>query len=80
MRRDDQVLMLTRIRERWLAHGDNERHIPESYIDSEIANRQSEQFDNDRSKFLAYLRSRGTTIREFRSMQSSTSFITRCFT
>jgi peptidyl-prolyl cis-trans isomerase SurA len=30
---------------------------------------QSEQFDNDRSKFLAYLRSRGTTIREFRREQ-----------
>jgi peptidyl-prolyl cis-trans isomerase SurA len=30
---------------------------------------QSDQFDNDRSKFLAYLRSRGTTLREFRREQ-----------
>jgi peptidyl-prolyl cis-trans isomerase SurA len=60
----DRVLIIKEFRKK--KDGDNERHIPESYIDSEIANRQAEQFDNDRSKFLAYLRSRGTTIREFR--------------
>ncbi len=42
------------------------RRIPDSYIDSEIARKQLEEFDNDRSKFLAYLRSMGKTLREFR--------------
>ncbi len=46
--------------------GDNERHIPDTYVDEEIARRQSEQFDNDRSKFIAYLRSKGQTMRDFR--------------
>ncbi len=60
----DRVLIIKEFRKK--KDGDHERHIPESYIDSEIANRLSDQFDNDRSKFLAYLRSRGTTLREFR--------------
>jgi len=46
--------------------GDNERHIPASYVDNSIADRLSEQFDNDRSKFLAYLRSKGQTLRDYR--------------
>ena len=60
----DRVLIIKEFRKK--KDGDNERHIPDSYIDSEIANRLSDQFDNDRSKFLAYLRSRGTTLKEFR--------------
>ncbi len=60
----DRVLIIKEFRKK--KDGDNERQIPQSYIDSEIANRLSDQFDNDRSKFLAYLRSRGTTIREYR--------------
>jgi peptidyl-prolyl cis-trans isomerase SurA len=60
----DRVLIIKDFRKK--KDGDHERTIPDSYIDAEIANRQSEQFDNDRSKFLAYLRSRGTTNREFR--------------
>ena len=60
----DRVLIIKEFRKK--KDGDNERRIPDSYIDSEIANRLSDQFDNDRSKFLAYLRSRGTTLREFR--------------
>ena len=60
----DRVLIIKEFRKK--KDGDNERHIPDSYIDSDIAQRQTDQFDNDRSKFLAYLRSRGTTIREFR--------------
>ena len=60
----DRVLIIREFRKK--KDGDNERHIPMSYIDSEFANRLSDQFDNDRSKFLAYLRSRGTTLREFR--------------
>jgi peptidyl-prolyl cis-trans isomerase SurA len=60
----DRVLIIKEFRKK--KDGDNERKIPESYIDSELANRLADQFDNDRSKFLAYLRSRGTTIKEFR--------------
>jgi len=45
---------------------DEKKHIPESYIDNQIASTLSEQFENDRSKFLAYLRSRGTTLRDYR--------------
>jgi peptidyl-prolyl cis-trans isomerase SurA len=45
---------------------DEKRRIPEHYIDGEISRKQAEEFDNDRSKFLAYLRSRGLTLREYR--------------
>jgi peptidyl-prolyl cis-trans isomerase SurA len=45
---------------------DDKKHIPESYVDNRIADIQTEQFDNDRSKFLAYLRSRNTTLRDYR--------------
>ncbi len=45
---------------------DEKHRIPESYIDEHLSEIIIEQFDNDRSKFLAYLRSRGTTLREYR--------------
>ena len=45
---------------------DEVRHVPSSYVDNSIAERMIEQFDGDRSKFLAYLRSRGITMRDFR--------------
>lgn len=45
---------------------DEKRHIPESYVDNAISDRIAEQFDNDRAKFLAYLRSQGKTIRDYR--------------
>lgn len=45
---------------------DDKKHVPPSFVDNEIADQLTEQFDNDRSKFLAYLRARGTTIREYR--------------
>ena len=60
----DKVLIIKEFRKK--KDGDQERHIPDTYIDAEIARVESEQFDNDRSKFLAYLRARGTTIREYR--------------
>jgi peptidyl-prolyl cis-trans isomerase SurA len=44
---------------------DEKRHIPASFVDNRIAEIQSEQFDNDRSKFLAYLRGRGITLRDY---------------
>jgi len=40
-----------------------------SFIDNRMADILSEQFDNDRSKFLAYLRARGFTLREYRREQ-----------
>jgi peptidyl-prolyl cis-trans isomerase SurA len=42
------------------------RRIPSSYVDNRVAEIQIEQFDGDRSKFLAYLRSRGMTMRDYR--------------
>ena len=45
---------------------DDKKHVPESFVDNQIADQLTDQFDNDRSKFLAYLRARGTTIRDYR--------------
>jgi peptidyl-prolyl cis-trans isomerase SurA len=56
----DRVLMIKEFRK------DEKKRIPESYVENEISNRLAEQFDNDRSKFLSYLRSMGLTTREFR--------------
>ena len=44
----------------------NKRQVPASIIDNQIAEIQITQFDGDRSKFLAYLHSRGLTLREYR--------------
>jgi peptidyl-prolyl cis-trans isomerase SurA len=60
----DKVLIVKEFRK---AKDEKEvRKIPESYIDNRIADILTEQFDNDRSKFLAYLRGKGTTLREYR--------------
>jgi peptidyl-prolyl cis-trans isomerase SurA len=45
---------------------DDKKHVPESFVDNAIASQLSEQFDNDRSKFLAYLHAKGQTMREYR--------------
>jgi len=45
---------------------DEKKQIPGSYVDNQIAETQITQFEGDRSKFLAYLRSRGLTLREYR--------------
>jgi peptidyl-prolyl cis-trans isomerase SurA len=45
---------------------DDKKHVPVSFVDNQIADQLNEQFDNDRSKFLAYLRARGTTMRDYR--------------
>ena len=61
----DKVLIVKEFRK---AKDEKEvRRIPESYIDNRIADILTEQFDNDRSKFLAYLRGKGVTLREYRS-------------
>ena len=46
--------------------GEAAKHIPAEYIDTRIADTLKEQFDNDRSKFLAYLQSRGQTMTDYR--------------
>jgi peptidyl-prolyl cis-trans isomerase SurA len=45
---------------------DEKRRIPESFVDNAVAESIQQQFDNDRSKYLAYLRSQGKTQKEFR--------------
>ncbi len=45
---------------------DEKRKVPASYIDNQIAETIATQFDGDRSKFLAYLRSRGISQKEYR--------------
>jgi peptidyl-prolyl cis-trans isomerase SurA len=45
---------------------DDKKHVPVNFVDDQIADQLTEQFDNDRSKFLAYLRARGTTMRDYR--------------
>lgn len=55
----DRVLIVKEFRK------DDKKHIPASFVENRIAEIQSEQFDNDRSKFLAYLRSRGITLRDY---------------
>ena len=47
-------------------HKDEKRRIPASFVDQDIARRLNDQFDNDRSKFLAYLRAKGETQRDYR--------------
>jgi peptidyl-prolyl cis-trans isomerase SurA len=60
----DQVLIVKEF-----YSGSNRRAaIPAHYIDGEIKERIVTQFDNDRSRFLAYLRSIGKTEREFRQI------------
>lgn len=56
----DRILIIKEFRK------DEDHKIPAYYVDQDIATTQAEQFDNDRSKFLAYLRARGLTQREYR--------------
>jgi len=46
--------------------GQQQKRIPASYIDNAISENIITEFDGDRSKFLAYLRSRGMTLRDYR--------------
>jgi len=56
----DRVLIVKEFRK------DEKKHIPISFVDNRISDIMTEQFDNDRSKFLSYLHSRGMTMREYR--------------
>jgi peptidyl-prolyl cis-trans isomerase SurA len=47
-------------------YSDEKRKVPESYVDNAVAETIITQFDGDRSKFLAYLRSRGISQKDYR--------------
>jgi len=47
-------------------YSDEKRRIPSSYIDNAVDENIITEFEGDRSQFLAYLRSRGLTLREYR--------------
>lgn len=48
---------------------DEKRRVPSSIVDNQIAETIISEFDGDRSKYLAYLRSRGMSQKEFRREQ-----------
>ena len=48
---------------------DEKRHVPASYVDNMVAETIISQFDGDRSKYLAYLRSRGISQKDYRKEQ-----------
>jgi peptidyl-prolyl cis-trans isomerase SurA len=56
----DRVLIIKEFRK------DEKKHIPESVVDSAVADDLADRFDGDRSKFLAYLRAQGKTQKEYR--------------
>lgn len=56
----DRVLIIKEFRK------DEKRHIPMSFIDNAIADELAGRFEGDRSKFLAYLRSQGKTMQDYR--------------
>lgn len=45
---------------------DEKRKIPASYVDNAIQEQLTTQFEGDRARFLAYLKSRGFTLRDYR--------------
>jgi len=56
----DRVLIIKEFRK------DEKHKIPAYYVDQEISDTQNKQFEGDRSKFLAYLRTKGKTQKEYR--------------
>ncbi len=62
----DRVLIVKEFNKPKDGDENNKRQVPASVIDNYIAEQQITQFDGDRSKFLAYLRSRGKTLRDYR--------------
>lgn len=55
----DRVLIVKEFRK------DEKRQIPRSYVENAIADEIAERFEGDRSKFLAYLKAKGQTRREY---------------
>jgi peptidyl-prolyl cis-trans isomerase SurA len=56
----DRVLIVKEFRK------DEKRQIPHHYVDNAIADEIAERFEGDRSKFLAYLKAKGQTQRDYR--------------
>jgi peptidyl-prolyl cis-trans isomerase SurA len=56
----DRVLIVKEFRK------DEKRQIPYHYIDNAIADEIAERFEGDRSKFLAFLKAKGQTQRDYR--------------
>ena len=56
----DRVLIVKEFRK------DEKRQIPYHYVDNAIADEIAERFEGDRSKFLAYLKAKGQTQRDYR--------------
>jgi peptidyl-prolyl cis-trans isomerase SurA len=50
-------------------YSDEKRQVPASYVDNAVSETIITQFDGDRSKFLAYLRSRGISQKDYRKEQ-----------
>jgi len=56
----DRVLIVKEFRK------DEKRQIPYHYVDNAIADEIAERFEGDRSKFLAFLKAKGQTQRDYR--------------
>ena len=56
----DRVLIVKEFRK------DEKRQIPAHYVDNAIADEIAERFEGDRSKFLAFLKAKGQTQRDYR--------------
>ncbi len=56
----DRVLIVKEFRK------DEKRNIPPHYVDNAIADEIAERFEGDRSKYLAYLKAKGVTQRDYR--------------
>jgi peptidyl-prolyl cis-trans isomerase SurA len=50
-------------------YSDEKRQVPASYVDNAVSETIITQFDGDRSKFLAYLRNRGISQKDYRKEQ-----------
>lgn len=62
----DDVLIVKEFNKPKDGKEENKRQVPSSVIDNQIAEEIITNFESDRSKFLAYLRSRGLSQREYR--------------
>ena len=67
--RIDRVLIVKEFNKPVDGDEKKKKQVPASIIDNQIAEIEITQFDGDRSKFLAYLRSRGMTVRDYRKEQ-----------
>ena len=56
----DRVLIVKEFRK------DEKRNIPPHYVDNAISDEIAERFEGDRSKYLAYLKAKGQTQRDYR--------------